>query len=100
MAVRSKDEIIAQLSARLGEDNSDEALALIEDVTDTLEDLSGGSDDGKDWKAEAERIDKEWREKYKARFTSGSEKDDTNLGSKGEPPKVITFDDLFKEKEG
>lgn len=100
MAVRSKDEIIAQLSARLGEDNSDEALALIEDVTDTLDDLSSVGDDGKDWKAEAERIDKEWREKYKARFTSGSEKDDTNLGSKGEPPKVITFDDLFKEKEG
>ena len=100
MAVRSKDEIIAQLSAKLGEDSSDEALALIEDVTDTLDTLSGENSDGKDWKAEAERIDKEWREKYKARFTSGSKEDDTNLGSKGEPPKVITFDDLFKEKEG
>lgn len=38
MAVRTREEIIAQISARMGDDTSDEAIALIEDVTDTLSD--------------------------------------------------------------
>lgn len=99
MAVRSKEEIIAQISARVGDDNSDEAIALIEDVSDTLEALAGDKGDEKDWKSEAERIDKEWREKYKARFTAGSDKDDTSFEDKGEPNKELTYENLFKEKE-
>ena len=100
MAVKSREEIIAQINARIGEDKSDEAIALIEDVTDTFTDLeSKVSGDGKDWKSEAERIDKEWREKYIARFSSGSEDDNSLLGSKGGTEKQYTFDKLFSEKE-
>ena len=97
MAVKSREEIIAEINARIGEDNSDEALALIENVTDTLVDLeTRANGDGKDWKAEAEKIDKEWREKYRARFSSGSAEDDTLLGSNGVAEKTYTFDKLFK----
>lgn len=100
MAVKSREEILSQINARIGEDNSDEALALIEDVTDTLTDLeTRASGDGKDWKAEAERIDKEWREKYRARFSSGSSEEDNTLGSNGGTEKQYTFDKLFNEKE-
>lgn len=95
MAVKSREELIAQISARIGDDTSDEAIALMEDVSDTLNSLTENNGDGKDWKAEAERIDKEWREKYKSRFTSGSNTDDTNSGEKEEPPKPLTFEELF-----
>lgn len=95
MAVRSREEIIAQISSRVGDDTSDEAIALIEDVSDTLNALTGSNGDGKDWKAEADRIDKEWREKYKARFTSGSDKDDTSFDDKGGSEKEYTYENLF-----
>ena len=97
MAVRTREEIIADISARCGADNSDEVIALIEDVTDTFSDLEQrASGDGKDWKAEAERIDKEWREKYVARFTSGGSDDDDIGGQSNEDKKDYSFDKLFK----
>ena len=99
MAVRSKEEIISQISSRIGTDTSDEAIALIEDVTDTLDDYEARvNGDGTDWKAEAERIDKEWREKYVARFTNGSVEDDDLTDDKG-GEKEYTYENLFKEKE-
>ena len=36
--IKSKDEIISMISQRIGEDNSDEAIGLLEDITDTLND--------------------------------------------------------------
>ena len=99
MAVRSKEEIIEKLTATIGESTSDEAIALLEDVNDTFGALTGSNGDGKDWKAEAERIDKEWREKYVARFKSGSSEEDDNIGSQGGEKKDYTFDKLFSVKE-
>lgn len=97
MAVKTREEIINDINTRFGADNSDEVIALIEDVTDTFAVLEGRANpDGKDWKSEAERIDKEWREKYVARFTSGG-KDDDDIGvSKPEPKKSYSYNDLFK----
>lgn len=92
MAVRSREEIIAQLTSTIGDNTSDEAIALIEDVNDTLGSLNG---DGKDWKAEAERIDKEWREKYVARFNGKGNEEDDNIGSQGASKKEYTYDNLF-----
>lgn len=99
MAIRSKEEIIAEITKKFGEDTSDEAITLIEDVSDTLDNLSGAGADGKDWKAEAERIDKEWRQKYVSRFNSKGDEPDDNKGSQGEKPKKLTFENLFTEKE-
>ena len=96
MAVRTREEIIKDISTRLGDDNSDEAIALIEDVTDTFADLEGRANpDGKDWKSEAERIDKEWREKYVARFSSGGN-DDDDIEPPKNKPKSYSYDNLFK----
>ena len=100
MAVRSREEIISQISARFGEDKSDDVIALIEDVTDTFVDLETKvNSDGKDWKAEAERIDKEWRDKYIKRFSSNSdEPDDVELKKQGSG-KDYSFEKLFKQGE-
>lgn len=99
MAIKSKEELLASIKARFGEDTSDDALSLYEDLSDTISDYEEkAKGDGKDWKAEAERIDKEWREKYRDRFFNGGD-DDDDKPDPFEPPerKQYKFEDLFKE---
>lgn len=97
MAIKTRDELMAQISARIGDDTSDDAIALIEDVTDTLADLeTRANGDGTDWKAEAERIDKEWRDKYISRFTTGESADASNTNNVQVEEKKYTYDELFK----
>lgn len=101
MAIKSREELIAQVTATIGANTSDEAIALIEDVSDTLTDLeTKANGDGTDWKSEAERIDKEWREKYVSRFTSGSNKEDDKEDDTGkEEEKDYSFENLFKGED-
>lgn len=100
MAVKTREEIIAQISARIGDDTSDEAIALIEDVTDTLSDYETRvNGDGTDWKSEYEKNDKEWREKYISRFKSGSDNNDNDNNDNEEEEKPLTYEALFEEKE-
>ena len=68
----NKEEIIKKLSDYIGEDTSDGALSLLEDVTDTLEDSTDVSkyvSEIEELKNKIEETDTMWREKYKARFT-------------------------------
>ena len=98
MAVRSKEEIIAEINNRITE-KTDEVITLIEDISDTIDTLGGSNAGGKDWKAEAERIDREWREKYITRFTSGGSDDTDETITKPVDKKDYSFDKLFKEGE-
>ena len=96
--IKSKEELLATVSARFEGDTSDEAISLFEDLSDTLTDMeTKANGDGTDWKAKYEENDAEWRKKYKDRFfnTSGNE-DGIEDGNGGEePPIKRTFDDLF-----
>lgn len=95
MAVKTKAEILELIKARVGDDTSDEALSIIEDVTDTLDDYEARIADSGDWKARYEQNDAEWRQKYKDRFFQPAEEPDP------EPEEVeekTTFEDLFKEE--
>lgn len=98
MAVKTKEEILESIKSRFSEDTSDEALAFLEDVSDTFADyeqkLKG---DGKDWKAEAERIDAEWRQKYKDRFFSGTDPEE-KVEDEDEDQTVLSYEELFKEE--
>lgn len=105
MAVRNKDDIIQAISDKLNDDTSDDALQLLEDVTDTFNDMDSRLNDTEDWKAKYEENDKEWREKYKSRFTDGNidttnnvnidNNNDTNNDNNNDT-KNYTFDNLFK----
>ena len=98
MAVKTKDEILASIKEHFANDSSDEAISFIEDVTDTFSDLeSRANGDGTDWKAEAKRIDNEWREKYKARFFSASKEEPDEPDPEFDDVKPMKFEDLFKE---
>lgn len=97
MAVRTREEILNSVRTHFGEDTSDDTLALVEDITDTITDFENkAKNDGTNWKKKYEDNDAAWRKKYRDRFfTGGSDDDDDEL----EPPikKNYSFENLFKE---
>ena len=44
MAIKTIDEIMAKVRERIGEDDSDEAIEFIEDISDTFESFSNAED--------------------------------------------------------
>ena len=98
MAVKSKAEILELIKARVGDDTSDEALAIIEDVTDTLNDYDARIADSGDWKARYEQNDAEWRKKYKDRFFTPPEEPEM-VDEPEEVEEKRTFEDLFKTED-
>ena len=103
MAVLNRDDFMTRINEMVGDDNSDEALAFIEDMTDTFDDLSSSSNTG-EWEKKYNELDAMWREKYKARFMSPGTDSQTVIEEQKEDIKddgsETTFDDLFAEREG
>lgn len=94
MAIKSYDELMDSLKEILKDNTSDEALSFIEDMNDTLKENSG-----EDWKARYEENDRQWREKYKARFFDGKKEDETAVTEEEEVEKPLRYEDLFTVKE-
>lgn len=94
MAVRTREELMEAIRGRVGD--SDEDLAFIEDVTDTLSDLETRAGDQTDWKARYEENDREWRERYRARFFNEETPDPDPADPDPEEHKTPTrYDELF-----
>ena len=99
MAIKTREEIMTVLNAKFSDDSSDETIALLEDVSDTITDLSNKANgDDVDWKKKYEENDAEWRSKYKARFNEGV-KTPPQTPPEPDEPKHLNYDDLFKEGE-
>lgn len=105
MAIKSKEDLINALVGYIGEDTSESAIELLDNVSDTIDDLTLKASDNTDWKTKYEENDAEWRKRYINRF-SGNEnpgEGDTDLTVEvateetavEETPK--TYEDLFKE---
>lgn len=94
MAVLKKEEFIEKISKLIGDENSDENLELLEDITDTFDSFS----DAENWKEKYENNDKEWREKYRKRFETPTEKKDgeSEETEEKEEKEKTTFEELFK----
>lgn len=102
MAVKTRDEIVEAVRKRIGEDTSDEAISLLEDVTDTLADYETRVADKTDWKTKYGEMDASWRKKYMDRFSGKTgeevkEEQEEQIKDDSEPR---TFDELFTEREG
>ena len=96
MAVKTKEEILTAVKTRVGEQNDDDTIAFIEDITDTLSDLeTKAQGDGTDWKSKYEENDAEWRKRYTERFYSSDPEDAPPDDPEDDPPKPKTFADLF-----
>lgn len=102
MAVLTRDDYFSRLQTILGNDTSDEAIALMEDMTDTYNDLENRANgDGVDWEQRYKELDESWKQKYRHRFFSSN--GTSAIGNPGERiqeteedrAKKITIDDLF-----
>ena len=110
--IKTKEEILEAIKARVGEDTSDDAIALLEDITDTLNDYENKTNTDTDWKTKYEENDKEWRKRYTDRFFNKGDDGDDNKGGKpkdkldvdpddeeNKPEEPTTYEELFKEGE-
>lgn len=97
MAVVTKESILESVRTMAGETPDDSAIALMENISDTYGDLENRVNDTEDWKTKYEENDKQWREKYTERFSSGGGTPDPDPESDDEPlDEPSTFEDLFK----
>ena len=99
MAIRSREDLMASLNSFIGENSSDDALALLDDVSDTYDDLYRRATDV-DWEARYNELDTEWRNRYKERFNEpynddNNDNDDDNF----DKPKALKFENLFSTEE-
>lgn len=103
MAIKNAGEIMEKLRSFLGEDVSDEALAFVEDVSDTLEDFTRRVADVTDWESKYNQLDEEWRKRYRDRFFQSDAEDEdgsfiedvNDVEEQQEEP--TTFEELFEE---
>lgn len=102
MAVKTKDEILQSVKSIIGESTDDNAIELLEDITDTINDYDEKTKE--DWKAKYDKLDETWKKKYKERFFNDEIEDD-NKGKEKEKEKEIeeekdeteiTFNDIFE----
>lgn len=101
MAVLDKETLMYRLKERFGNDESDEAISFIEDVSDTFDSLFCVSGDSEDWKTKYEENDAAWRKKYRDRFFgTGEEAKEEQEEDVKDDSEVKTFDELFEEREG
>lgn len=100
MAIKSREDLLKSLNTLIGDNSTDENLAILEDVTDTLKDYEEKTADQTDWKSKYEQNDADWRKKYKERFLSGENIKDEQEEDVKKDSKLLTFDSLFKEREG
>ena len=98
MAIVSKEDLLSRLTAIIGEDQNDDAITLVEDMTDTFNDFDSKTKDGTNWKQKYEDNDKAWRQKYIDRFNKGVvEEPEDEPEEEHEAPK--RFEELFSVKE-
>lgn len=94
MAVRTTQEIIDALKETFGESPDDTQLAMLEDVSDTFNDLNDKC--GEDWKTKYEENDKAWRKRYTDRFSGKADPEHDPPEYDPESPKPLTYESLFK----
>lgn len=101
MAVVSKEVLLERIRSITGSENaeSDESISLLEDISDTFEDLSAQVSQAGDYKKKYEENDAEWRKRYRDRFFSATGEDE--IPGKDDPAEEhetkVTYESLFKE---
>lgn len=99
--IRTKEELLELIKTQIGDDSSDNAISLVEDITDTYDDMATRVTEAGDWKTKYETNDAEWRQKYRDRFFHTSEEEvgmEEPKEEYGETETPMTFEDLFKEE--
>lgn len=90
--VKSKEELLASINELSAENLEDKVLALLEDVSDTLDSLS-------EVETKLKELDESWKKRYRERFLKGEPPDAVSDDKTEDAPKVKDFKDLFVEVE-
>lgn len=90
MAIKTPEELRTSLTAILGDDPSEDGLTLLEDLSDTMADLTGSGSNA-DYKAQYNALKKRYVERFNEPVDGGDKKEPEN----GKPR---TFESLFKEE--
>ena len=105
--IKTKEEILEQIKSKIGDSTDDNDLALLENISDTLDDLKSRVSEAGDWKTKYEENDKAWKQKYRDRFFNTEAKEEIEEHEKEkekemeiDEPKNLTFDALFKTEDG
>lgn len=100
MAIKSTQDLMNSLNTLLGESNDDETLELLQDFSDTFDDLS--KNHGGVTKEEYDKLDASWRQRYRERFFSGPRKGDEEFDNHDDSDddnddnsKTVQIKDLF-----
>lgn len=97
--VKTKDEIMEEIRAYIGDRADDQTIALVENISDTIDDYAAHGDYDKKLMA----VEAEWRRKYIDRFMNGGEnKNEVEVektADEKDNAEEITIDDLYTEKE-
>lgn len=94
MAIRSREELMEVIRARIGDEPTDADVTFLEDIADTLDDYESRNADTTDWKKKYEENDASWKKKYTDRFYHSDPNDDKqDDDEEDKAPK--TFADLF-----
>ena len=86
---RTLDELLESATTILGDNASDEALAFIEDITDSY------SKPEVDWEAKYKENDAQWRQKYRDRFYSDVPQEKDEYPEDDKPVMKTKFEELF-----
>lgn len=99
MSVVSKESLLERIRDLTAGENSesDESISLLEDLSDTFEDLSSQVLQAGDYKKKYEENDAEWRKRYHDRFFSMEEETTSKEDDKDDDVEKKTFESLFKE---
>jgi 2-phospho-L-lactate transferase/gluconeogenesis factor (CofD/UPF0052 family) len=98
--VKTKDEIMEEIRAYIGDRADDETIALVENISDTIDDYAAHGD----YDEKLMAVEAEWRRKYIDRFMNGGEnKSDVKVekteDEEKEKAEEIKIEDLYTEKE-
>ena len=94
----SKEELLIKVKNYIGDDTSEEAVSLLEDVDDSMSDSNDG-----EWEKKYHELDESWKQKYIERFGSGDPEQNKEDDSKEDESKEDeskeekTFDELFEK---
>lgn len=72
MAVKTREELMESLNQIVGETPDDTTLEFMQDVGDTLAQITEQRDN-EEWKQKYDNLDAEWRKKYRDRFFAGND---------------------------
>lgn len=97
MAKRTDSELLQAIGDALPDATTDEAIALLTDVRDTLSGNANSAQIERDYQQRIDELDSSWRKKFKETFYAPVAESRGGKGEEKDKPKT-RYEDLFKEE--